>query len=352
MLDARQFYMTEIELIKERYKVERDEIESNSQLTKTEMQRRLDLSKNEEQSILLTKAAQANRSWGGSYAEMTGSSHMFQLDQTRQDRTSQSLALVDAQNALAKTAEEREAIWQAHTDRMKFIDQDYWNKTKSYQLSMAADVFGGLSGVMLNFVDESSSAYRMMIAAQKGANLASVFMSNLTAISAAWSSAPFPANLPAVALTTAKTGVLQATLQAFSPQGFATGGQILGAGTNTSDSIPIRASNEEFMVKAKSAKSIGLAHLNYMNRTGELPPNRDEAQLSAIQRQQRQTDLINTSISQRNTGAIQNAAPTVVDNQMKVVILDDRSAVEQELMGSAGEKAFLYHWNRNKSKLR
>jgi hypothetical protein len=316
------------------------------------MQRRLDLSKNEEQSILLTKAAQANRSWGGSYAEMTGSSHMFQLDQTRQDRTSQSLALVDAQNALAKTAEEREAIWQAHTDRMQLIDQDYWNKTKSYQLGMAADVFGGLSGVMLNFVDESSSSYRALVAIQNGANLASVLMNSVTAISAAWASAPFPYNLPAVAMATMETGALQATLQAFSPQGFATGGQIRGPGTGTSDSIPIWASDEEFMFKAKSAKSIGLADLNYMNRTGELPPNHDEAQLSAIQRQQRQSDLINTSVNLRNSGSSQTAAPTVVDNQMKVVILDDRSAVEQELMGPSGEKAFLYHWNRNKSKLR
>ena len=63
--------------------------------------------------------------------------------------------------------------------------------------------------------------------------------------------------------------------------GFANGGQIRGAGTNTSDSIPIMASHEEFMIKAKSAKKIGLDNLNYMNRTGELP-NREMNQYNAI----------------------------------------------------------------------
>lgn len=364
LLDTRQFFMTETEYMLERYKLEREQIAKNVKLTTQERSEQIAMLQAQLQLEQITKSAQANKNWQSTYSELTGNSQMFQLDQTRQDRTGQSLALADSQNAdvmvraqdpnadLEALAAEQEAIWQAHRDRMALIDQDYWGKTKAYQLGMAADVFGGLSGVMLNFVDESSSAYRMMIAAQKGANLASVFMSNLTAISAAWSSAPFPANLPAVALTTAKTGVLQATLQAFTPQGFATGGQIRGPGTTTSDSIPIMASDKEFMFKASSAASIGLENLNYMNKTGELPPNHDAAQLSAIQRQQRQSDLINTSINQRNASSTQSAAPTVVDNQMKVVILDDRSVVEQELMGPSGEKAFLYHWKRNQSKLR
>ena len=292
LFQSRLFLMSEMDAIRERYRLERKEIELTVK-DESELRKRLTLSKDQEQLELLTRAAQATKNWQSTYSELTGNSQMFQLDQTRQDRTGQSLALADSQNAdvmaraqdpnadLEALAAEQEAIWQAHRDRMALIDQDYWGKTKAYQLGMAADVFGGLSGVMLNFVDESSSAYRMMIAAQKGANLASVFMSNLTAISAAWSSAPFPANLPAVALTTAKTGVLQATLQAFTPQGFATGGQIRGPGTTTSDSIPIMASDEEFMIKAKSAKKIGLDNLNYMNRTGELP-NREMNQYNAI----------------------------------------------------------------------
>jgi TP901 family phage tail tape measure protein len=56
---------------------------------------------------------------------------------------------------------------------------------------------------------------------------------------------------------------------------YADGGLITGPGTGTSDSIPILASNREFMIKEKSASSIGLDHLNYMNEHGELPKFRD-----------------------------------------------------------------------------
>lgn len=363
LFQSRLFLMSETDAIRERYRLERKEIELTVK-DESELRKRLTLSKDQEQLELLTRAAQATKNWQSTYSELTGNSQMFQLDQTRQDRTGQSLALADSQNAdvmvraqdpnadLEALAAEQEAIWQAHRDRMALIDQDYWGKTKAYQLGMAADVFGGLSGVMLNFVDESSSSYRMMIAAQKGANLASVFMSNLTAISAAWSSAPFPANLPAVALTTAKTGVLQATLQAFTPQGFATGGQIRGPGTTTSDSIPIMASDKEFMFKASSAASIGLENLNYMNKTGELPPNHDAAQLSAIQRQQRQSDLINTSINQRNAASTQSAAPTVVDNQMVVNNVFNPKDIPDAMATPYGAKVFMNFIKLNKSSIR
>lgn len=53
--------------------------------------------------------------------------------------------------------------------------------------------------------------------------------------------------------------------------GMATGGRIVGPGTDTSDSIPIMASNDEYMIRASSAKRIGHSTLDYINRTGELP---------------------------------------------------------------------------------
>lgn len=352
MLDARQFYMTEIELIKERYKVERDEIEAtiNDRIVR---QKRLDLSRSEEQSILLTRAAQANRNWGSSYAEMTGNSQMFQLDQTRQDRTGQSLALVDAQKALAQTAEQREAIWQAHMDRMALIESEYQASSLRLNLSYGEQITGSMSEMFKVMFGEQSRAYTAMFALEKGFAVAQAAVSLANNISKA-SEIGFPYNLPMIAGAIRQGAQILSILGSanFTPQGFANGGQIRGPGTTTSDSIPIMASDKEFMFKASSAASIGLENLNYMNRTGELPPNHDAAQLSAIQRQQRQSDLINTSINQRNAAPTQSAAPTVVDNNMKVVILDDRSAVEQELMGPSGEKAFLYHWKRNQSKLR
>ena len=48
----------------------------------------------------------------------------------------------------------------------------------------------------------------------------------------------------------------------------ASGGRIYGAGTGTSDSIPARLSNGEYVIRAAAAKKIGTKNLDHMNRTG------------------------------------------------------------------------------------
>jgi len=231
LLDSHRFYMSDAEYMQERYKLERDEIAKNMQLTQQERDARIAMLHAEEEYEKRKNLKSALIAWGQSYADMTGSGARFQMEQDRFNRYDESQALFDSQMALAETAAEREAIWQAHNERMRIIDENYWNSTKAYQLGMAADVFGGLSGVMLNFVDESSSSYRALVAIQKGANLASVLMNSVTAISAAWASAPFPYNMPAVAMATVETGALQATLQAFTPN-------ISGMAHNGIDNIP------------------------------------------------------------------------------------------------------------------
>lgn len=52
---------------------------------------------------------------------------------------------------------------------------------------------------------------------------------------------------------------------------FAEGGKVEGPGTSTSDSIPARLSNGEFVIKASSAKLIGYDVLDDMNDSGKLP---------------------------------------------------------------------------------
>lgn len=61
------------------------------------------------------------------------------------------------------------------------------------------------------------------------------------------------------------------------PVGFAYGGGpyglVRGPGTTTSDSIPVMLSDQEYVIKARSARSIGLAALDRMNRTGKVEPS-------------------------------------------------------------------------------
>ena len=49
---------------------------------------------------------------------------------------------------------------------------------------------------------------------------------------------------------------------------FATGGYVSGAGTSTSDSIPARLSNGEYVVRAKAVKALGIGFLDKLNSVG------------------------------------------------------------------------------------
>lgn len=51
---------------------------------------------------------------------------------------------------------------------------------------------------------------------------------------------------------------------------YAVGGRVTGPGTGTSDSIPARLSNDEFVIKASSARQIGYGRLDEMNNTGSV----------------------------------------------------------------------------------
>lgn len=66
-------------------------------------------------------------------------------------------------------------------------------------------------------------------------------------------------------------GGLMSTVSSFFGGFFADGGRIYGQGTPTSDSVPILASRDEFMVRAWAAKRLGYDALRYINATGQLP---------------------------------------------------------------------------------
>lgn len=102
-----------------------------------------------------------------------------------------------------------------------FLEEDYQQQRLAMQMSYGAQYGSDFAGMMMGLVDQSSSAYAILYSVQKGFNLASAIMNGYTAISAAWASAPFPYNLPAVAMATMETGVLQAAISAVSPVGMA-----------------------------------------------------------------------------------------------------------------------------------
>lgn len=197
-------------------------------------------------------------------------------------------------NEYMNQQEKNEALLSLHKqylDSKKALDEQYAKEDEELKdqnnaatLAGYGAMFGIMSSMLDNFGAKSSGAYKTAFALQKGFVLASALLNAKGAILSEWNN---PTNvtiwqkMAAAASVAVQTNELMSAIQGVALSGFANGGQIRGAGTNTSDSIPIMASHEEFMIKAKSAKKIGLDNLNYMNRTGELP-NREMNQYNAI----------------------------------------------------------------------
>lgn len=142
---------------------------------------------------------------------------------------------------------------QAHAAALVSLER----QTLAERASITSSGLGSILALQSAYGDDSSGIYRTLLTIQKTATLYSVLLSSQEAIGKAWASAPFPANLPAVATATVETGALAATVQALTPS-FATGGLAFGPGTGTSDSFQANLSNGEFiMPQRETARNLG-----------------------------------------------------------------------------------------------
>lgn len=223
---------------------------------------------------------------------------------------------------------------------MLLTEEQYQQQRLRMQMAYGAQYGADFAGMMMGLVDSSSSAYAVLAGIQKGAALFSTAMNSYTAISAAWASAPFPYNLPAVGIATMETGLLQAAVSALSPTGYATGGLIRGPGTGTSDDVPIWASNGEYMLKASTVKALGVGTLDNLN-------NNPEAFKTKV------LDTSNSKALQAYYAQAQEQAQTqtTVDNKIKVLMVDNRDDLINNLYGSSGEKVIIHHIKRNRSQI-
>lgn len=108
-------------------------------------------------------------------------------------------------------------LLQSARDQMLITEEEFQQKRLALQTAYGAQYGGEFAGMMMSLVDSSSSAYAILGSVQKGFTLYSVAMSSADAIGKAWASAAFPYNLPAVAMATMETGLLQAAVSALSP---------------------------------------------------------------------------------------------------------------------------------------
>lgn len=216
---------------------------------------------------------------------------------SEQERNSQLLALHDS-FLLAKSALTQEYAKQ---------DIEFAQAQQDLMLAQYSSIFSSTTDMMKNAFGEQSKAYAIAFAIQKGFAVGQAALSLAMNVAKA-SEIGFPYNLPMIA------------------GAFAQGAQIVS-------------------IISGAQVPTGMAHdgIDYVPKEGTWLLDKGERVLSPRQN----ADLTRSLAERREV----QQKPTSVENNMKVVILDDRSGIDQEMMGPSGEKAFLYHWKRNQSRL-
>ncbi len=105
---------------------------------------------------------------------------------------------------------------QANAARVK-LTEEYNQSIQDMEMQKQAQTVGSIAAMFGMVLGESSRGYKAMFAIQKAYDFVSAQSASFTAIAKAWSSAPFPANLGAVATTTLQTGIIPAAIQALAP---------------------------------------------------------------------------------------------------------------------------------------
>ena len=232
--------------------------------------------------------------------------------------------------------------------QMLITEEEYQQQRLAMQLSYGSQYGADFAGMMMGLVDSSSSAYAILGSIQKGAALFSTAMNSYTAISAAWASAPFPYNLPAVGMATMETGLLQAAVSALSPTGFADGGYTgdggkytiggivhKGEGVLTQEEIAALGGPSGFYALRQSIKN-GFSEGGLV-----LDPPRvlNPSQNSEIKKAMDQVQINNSSQQSQ------------VNLNPNFVIVDEREKLGDYLYGPDGKKAFVKFFKQNRREL-
>ncbi|MEI7036431.1 phage tail length tape measure family protein [Fulvimonas yonginensis] len=238
---------------------------------------------------------------------------------------------------------EDEANEEAYQARKATIEQQYADQRLNieqsrHQLSLTAssDFFGQLAVLQ-------QSSNRKIATIGKAAAIAKAMIDtyqSATAAYAAMASIPYvgPALGAAAAAAAIAAGLANVAQIRSQPTGYATGGEIRGAGTATSDSIPIMASNGEFMQRTAAVDYYGLDFMHAVNNL-EFPRYADGGAIGDAPRLSAPpapTMRLSSALSTREQG---NGR----DRAQKHVHVWDRNQAAQEIAGTdAFEEAVLH----------
>lgn len=350
-LSATEAFLHEEWAVRKRYDLERFEIQQTAEahekdfLIRMSKLRQLEESQDRinQASLMYANTIEMNdyqRLMSDRTSKESASLNLFSAELGRVDAQEQTDPNADQMELLLQ----REAILKAHNDRMYAIDQEYFLKKAELGVVSAQSTMGMWSGIFSQMLGEQSSFYSAAFALEKGfavakamMNIPKTYSDTFASVSAIPVIGPYLAQPMAIAAAAGQ--VVQAgIIQRVQPTGFATGGLIQGAGTGTSDSIPILASNQEFMIKASSVKSIGVDNLNHMNKYGELPQQTQRVGQGTL-------NALKNGEANAKTNVIQQAPQVSVNPQ--IIITDERESIADYMSSRAGEQLIMRTLKRN-----
>lgn len=300
IFQANQVMYSEIDRIKKRYEFERAEIMKN-----------LDL---KERSALLA----------ASY-----------INQSQEESKLRDSAISDYRSVMG--LDESPLMKQFESlQKMRELDllneEAYQNAKLQLQAKSTAGYMEGMLGGFASLVDENSKTYAVLFAAQKAFAVAQAMLNIPAAYSKAYDAVvgtPYvgPYIAPAVGAAAAALQVAQAaSIKSTNMSGFKSGGYTGNYGTNQVAGV---VHGQEYVLNAEATKRVGVNTLNAINNGSTIQAEK-QAQANA---------------------RVQGGKPQTIDNNLRVIMVKDENEAKDWLYGPEGEKAFLYHMKRNRSKV-
>lgn len=211
-------------------------------------------------------------------------------------------------------------------------EEAYQNAKLQLQAKYTAGYIEGMLGGFASLVDENSKTYAVLFAAQKAfavaqalMNIPSTYSKTVEAVSGIPLVGPYIA--PAMGAAAAALQVAQAaSIKSVNMSGFKSGGYTGNIGLNQEAGV---VHGQEYVLNAAATRRVGINTLNAINNGGTIQAER-QAQASA---------------------KVQGSKPQAIDNNLRVIMVKDENEAKDWLYSPDGEKAFLYHMKRNRSKV-
>ena len=233
LFQMREQFLNETVAMEQRYDLEHRKLIEIKDVKEREY--KAEMLRLQKMSEIQQRLKNASQNWASIQADMNGTSELLRLSDERDYRAQQSGELADAEyQSLAQKAQDpnanmeelaaqREAIWQAHHDRMTAIESDYYTNSQALQLAGMGQVASGLSSIVGDMAGEQSSAYKAMFAIEKGFAIAQSALAIQTGVSKAIALG-FPQNIPVIAQTVMEGAKITSAIKSITDTGFANGG--------------------------------------------------------------------------------------------------------------------------------